>query len=116
MEYLVQLILTPVVLWVAQKWISGIYFKDKRAVIWTAVLVLVIGYLVGWLLHFLIHLATLGILALLGLEIVVRIIANSIIIELVDQFRDDFDTEGFLPSLWLAVLLSVVWGLVALFF
>ncbi len=114
MDFLLQLILTPIVLWFSPKLIGGVYIKDIKAAVITSLLIIGIGFLVGWLITFLLNLLTLGILAAIGLGVLVRIVANSIVIELVDQLLPDFETKGFLPSLWLAVLFAVVWGIVDL--
>ncbi|MFC6860286.1 phage holin family protein [Zunongwangia atlantica] len=43
----------------------------------------------------------------LGLGFVTRIVAYAIIIEITDKLSSGFKTEGFLPSLWLAVILAL---------
>lgn len=112
LEFILQLIITPVVLLAAARSMSGVTLKDNNAAIWTSVWIIIAGFLIGWLLTFILNLATLGILWLIGLGIITRTIAYAIIIELVDQFRGDFHTKGFMPSLWLAIILAIAWGLI----
>lgn len=112
MEFIVQLIITPFVLLLAAKWLNGIYVKNTRAAVYTSLSIIVVGFLVGWLLTLILNIATLGLFWLVGLGIVTRTIAYAIIIEIIDQFRNDFDTEGFMPSLWLSIILAVSWGVV----
>ena len=112
MEFIVQLIITPFVLLIAAKWLSGVYIKDTKAAVYTSISIIIVGFLVGWLLTLILNIATLGIFWLIGLGIVTRTIAYAIIIEIIDQFRNDFNTEGFMPSLWLSIILAVSWGVV----
>ncbi len=112
LEFILQLIITPVVLLAAAKSMRGVSVKDNKAAIWTSVWIILVGFVIGWLLTFLLNLATLGIFWLIGLGIITRTIAYAIIIELVDKFRKDFHTKGFMPSLWLAIILALAWGLV----
>ena len=91
---------------------SGVHIKNFKAAIWTSLSIIVAGWLVGWLFTFLLNLATLGLFWLVGLGVITRIVAYAIIIEIIDQVRDDFDTRGFLPSLWLSIWLAVGWGII----
>jgi putative membrane protein len=116
MEFIIQLIITPFVLLISAKLLSGVYIKDTRAAILTSISIIVVGFLVGWLLTLLLNIATLGIFWLIGLGIVTRTIAYAIVIEIIDQFRKDFDTKGFMPSLWLSIILAVSWGIVDIVF
>ncbi|HKK37936.1 MAG TPA: hypothetical protein VJ949_00795, partial [Cryomorphaceae bacterium] len=87
------------------------YIKDNRAAIYTALWILVVGFLIGWLLTFILNILTLGLFWLVGLGIVIRTIAYAVVIEIVDRFMEDFETKGFLPSLMLSVALAIAWGL-----
>lgn len=116
LEILVQLIITPVVLFMASKTMKGVYIKDAKAAFFTSLAIFIIGFLVGWLLTLVLNIATMGLFWIVGLGVVTRILANAVIIEVIDQYREDFDTDGFLPSLWLAILLAITWGIVDYFF
>lgn len=115
-EFILQLIVTPIILVVASKSINGVYIKHFKASVWTSLWIILVGFLIGWLLTFFLNVATLGIFWLIGLGIVTRTIAYALVIEIVDQFRSDFSTKGFAPSLWLAIIVAVVWGLIDLIF
>jgi putative membrane protein len=112
MELLFQIIFTPVVILVSAKMLSGIYIKDFKAAFWTSLSILIVGFLVGWFLTLLLNLATLGLFWIVGLGVITRIIAYAVVIEVVDKVSDDFHTKGFLPSLWLSILLAVTWGII----
>jgi putative membrane protein len=112
LETLIQLAITPLVLLAASKSMKGVHIKDTRTAVITTLAIFVIGFLVGWLLTLVLNIATLGLFWAVGLGVVTRIVANAIVIEMVDQFSDDFDTDGFLPSLWLAILLAMTWGVI----
>ncbi|MCE7994484.1 MAG: phage holin family protein [Roseivirga sp.] len=112
LETLVQLIVTPMVLLMASKVMKGVYVKDLKAAVFTSLAIFVVGFLAGWLLTIVFNIATMGLFWIVGLGVVTRVLANAVIIEVIDQYRDDFDTDGFLPSLWLAILLAITWGVI----
>ena len=112
MEFILQLIATPAVLLAASRTLKGIYVKDFKAAFWTSLWIILAGFLIGWLFTFILNVATLGLFWAVGLGVVTRTIAYAIIIEMIDQLRDDFKTKGFLPSLWLSILLAITWGII----
>lgn len=116
METLMQLVITPVVLIGASRTMKGVYLRDTRAAIITSISILFVGFFVGWLITLLLNIVTLGLFWIVGLGIITRTIAYAFIIELIDQFRKDFDTVGFSRSLILSGLLAIAWGFVDLFF
>lgn len=116
MELILQLIITPIMLLVASRFIKGVYIKDFKAAFLTSLAIIVVGFLIGWLITLLLNVATLGIFWIVGLGIITRTVANAIIIEVIDWFRRDFDTDGFLPSLWLSILFALSWGIVDIIF
>ncbi len=116
MELILQLIITPIVLLVASKFVKGVYVKDFKAAFFTSLAIIVVGFLVGWLITLLLNVATLGIFWIIGLGIITRTVANAIIIEVIDWFSKDFNTKGFLPSLWLSILFALSWGVIDFIF
>lgn len=112
LEVIIQLVVTPIVLLMASKTMKGVHVKDTQAAIITTIAIFVVGFFANWILIFFLNVATLGLFWAVGLGVVTRIVANAIVIEVIDQFRDDFDTDGFLPSLWLSILLAITWGVV----
>ncbi len=112
LEILIQLIITPLVLLMASKSMKGVYIKDARAAFFTSLVIFIVGFVAGWLLTLIFNIATLGLFWMVGLGVVTRVLAYAVIIEVIDQYRDDFDTDGFLPSLWLSILLAITWGLI----
>ncbi len=116
MELILQIIATPLIILGFSKFSSGVTIRDGKSAFWTSLWIIIVGWLVGWLLTFLLNIATLGILWLVGLGIITRTIAYAIVIEIIDQVRKDFKTEGFLPSLWLAIAMAIVWGIIDIIF
>ncbi len=112
LEILIQLIITPLVLLMASKSMKGVYIKDARAAFFTSLVIFIVGFVAGWLLTLIFNIATLGLFWMVGLGVVTRVLAYAVIIEVIDQYRDDFDTDGFLPSLWLSILLAITWGVI----
>lgn len=116
METLLNIIITPIIIILMAKFTDTISIRDNKAAIIASVAILVIGFLIGWLLTLVLNIATLGVFWLFGLGIITRTVAYAIVIELVDQFSDGFDTKGFMPSLWLAVVLALSWAVVDIVF
>lgn len=112
MEFLLQLIATPLVILGMAKLTPKITIADTRAAIITSISILIIGFLIGWLITLLFNIATLGVFWIIGLGVITRTVAYAVIIELVDLFIKKFNTAGFLSSLKLAAVLALVWGLI----
>lgn len=112
MELILQLIFTPIVLLAAAKSMKGVFIKDTTAAILTSISIMIVGFLVGWLLTFILNLATLGLFWIVGLGIITRTVAYAIVIEVIDKMRKDFNTDGFMPSLWLSIILAITWGVI----
>ncbi|MEM9856005.1 MAG: phage holin family protein [Bacteroidota bacterium] len=112
LESIVQFIATPIVLLLVSGMSSKVYVKNFGSALITSLAISIVGFLIGWLITLLLNLATLGLFWLVGLGIITRTIANAVVIEIVDQFSSDFHTTGFSPSLLLAIILAVVWGII----
>lgn len=112
MEFIIKIIVTALVLLLAARVVKGVEIKDFKASLITGVLIIIVGFLIGWLLTFILNLLTLGTLWIIGLGIITRTIAYAVVIEIVDKMKGDFRTAGFMPSLYLAILLAISWGIV----
>lgn len=112
MEIILKIIATFTVLLLTSKYMNTIIIRDKKAAIYTALSIMVVGFIIGWLITLVFNVLTLGIFWLIGLGIITRTIAYAVVIEIVDKFRDDFETMGFKSSLILSIWLAVAWGVV----
>ena len=112
MEIILKIIVTPIVILLAARYMGSILIKDKRAAIFTALSIIVVGFLIGWFLTLMFNVLTLGLFWLIGLGVITRIIAYAVVIEIVDKLRKDFETVGFKASLILSIWLALAWGLV----
>ena len=112
MEFILQLIATPLVILGMAKVNPKISVSDNRAAIITSISILVVGFFIGWAITFFLNVVTLGVFWIVGLGIVTRTIAYAIVIEIVDVFIRKFKTEGFGSSLLLAIVLAIVWGII----
>ncbi len=112
LKALVTFFVTAAVIYLSARFMKKVHIKSFGSAVIVALLIAVFNFLIGWLLRFVFHLATFGILYFTGLSIVISIVVNAIIIEIVDQVMKGFDTDGFLPSLLLAVILAVANGIV----
>ena len=108
LQWIVHIVIDALVLLAA----ANIMPKVKLDGFIVALIIGVLSFLLSWVLTLLLNVATFGIFYFLGLGFITRVIAYAIIIEIADQFSSDFKTEGFLPSLWLAVFIAIVGGIV----
>lgn len=110
--WLIHILIDSVVLLIAAKMFPKVELKGFKTAIIVALIIGILSFFLSWILTFLLNIATLGIFYFLGLGFVTRIIAYALIIELADKFSSDFKTHGFMPSLWLAILLAAVGAIV----
>lgn len=75
MEIILKLIFTPIVLFIAAKLMPTVFLKNIKAAVITSLLILLVGFLIGWLLTLFFNVLTLGLFWLVGLGIVTRTIA-----------------------------------------
>lgn len=106
--WLIHIVVNAVVLLVAAKIMPRVHVRSFGTALVVALLIGVLGFLLGWLFTFVLNVLTLGIFYFLGLGFITRTIAYAIIIELADKLSSGFKTEGFMPSLWLAILMALV--------
>lgn len=111
-EWLIHIVIDAAVLLVAAKYMPRVELQGFKTAIIVALMIGVLSFFLSWLLTLLLNIATLGIFYFLGIGFITRIIAYAIIIELADKLSTDFKTRGFLPSLWLAIILAVVAAIV----
>ncbi len=107
-QWLLQIIINAAVLLIAAKYMSKVELKGWKTEI---IVALSIGIFSG-LITLILNIFTLGIIYLIGLGVIIRIIGNAIIIEIADKLSKDFKTVGFLPSIWLAVILAIAGAIV----
>jgi putative membrane protein len=76
-----------------------------------ALLIGIVGWATGWLIRGVFQVATLGILWLLGLSFIIRVLANAVIIKIVDAMVGGFKVHGFGQAILLAVIIAIVGAL-----
>lgn len=108
LQWLFHILLDAVVLLIAAKYMPKVELKGFKTAIIVALIIGVLSFLLSWILTAVLNIATLGLFYFIGLGFIIRIIVNAIIIEIADKISKDFNTIGFLPSLWLAIILAVV--------
>ncbi len=116
MNILLNLLVTALVIWLAAKSMSRVHISSFGAAFLVAVIIAVLNFLVGWLLALLLNIATLGLFYFTGLSFIISIIVNAIVIEIVDQLSSRFKTDGFAPSLYLAIFMALANALVTAIF
>ncbi|HSP12988.1 MAG TPA: phage holin family protein [Salegentibacter sp.] len=111
-QWLIHIIIDALVLLAAARMMPKVELKGFKTAIIVALIIGILSFLLSWLLTAILNVATLGIFYFLGIGFITRVIAYAIIIEIADKFSNDFKTVGFLPSLWLAIILAIVGGIV----
>jgi len=112
LQWIIHIVLDAVVLLIAAKFLSKVHLNGFKSALIVALIIGVLSFLLSWLLTAVLNIATLGIFYFLGLGFVTRVVAYAIVIEIADKLSSDFKTEGFLPSLWLAILIAIVGAIV----
>lgn len=107
-QWLLHILVDSVVLLLAAKMLPKVELKGFKTAIIVALIIGVLSFLLSWLLTAVLNIASLGLFYFLGLGFITRIIAYAIIIEIADKISSDFKTVGFLPSLWLAIIMALV--------
>jgi len=111
LNWIIHLFFDALVLLLAARLMSTVEIKNYGTAVVVALIVGILSFLVGWLLEFVLNVATLGIFYFTGLGFIIRIIVNAIIIEIADKLHTGFYTKGFLPSLWLAIIIAIAGSL-----
>ncbi len=104
---LIHIILDAIILMIAAKFLNKVHLKSFKTAILVALLIGILSFFLSWLLTAVLNIVSLGLFYFLGLGFVTRIVAYAIIIEIVDQLSSGFKTDGFMPSLWLAVIMAL---------
>lgn len=112
LQWLLHIIIDALVLLAAAKMMPKVQLKGFKTAVIVALIIGVLSFLLSWILTVVLNIATLGIFYFLGLGFIIRIVVYAIIIELADQISKDFKTVGFLPSLWLAIIIAIVGAIV----
>ncbi len=112
LQWIIHIVLDAVVLLIAAKFLSKVHLNGFKSALIVALIIGILSFLLSWLLTAVLNIATLGIFYFLGLGFITRVVAYAIVIEIADKLTSDFKTEGFLPSLWLAILIAIVGAIV----
>lgn len=112
LQWLIHILIDAAVLLIAAKYMPKVELKGFKTAIIVALIIGVLSFLLSWILTAVLNIATLGLFYFLGLGFIIRIIVYAIIIEIADKISKDFKTIGFLPSLWLAIILAIVGGII----
>lgn len=112
LRWLIHLVIDAIILLAAARMMPKVKIKGFRTALLVALLIGILSFLLSWFFVTVLNIATLGIFYFLGLGFITRIFAYAIIIEITDKLSSGFKTVGFLPSLWLAIILAVFGGIV----
>lgn len=112
MDFIIQLVVNAVVLLIAAYMLPKVEIKNFGTALVVALLIGIVGWLIGWLIRGGLQVATLGILWLTGLSFIIRVVANAVIIKIVDAMVGGFKVHGFGQAILLAIIIALVGALV----
>src|SRR5262245_54675723 len=112
MHFVIQLVINALVLLIAAYILPRVEIKNFMTALWVALLVGIVGALIGWLVRFGLHVATLGLLYLFGLSFIIRLVAMAVVIKIVDSMVSGFKVHGFGQAILLAIVIAIVGALV----
>lgn len=111
-NWLIHIVIDAIVLLIAAKFLPKVELKGWKTAIIVAIMIGILSFFLSWILTVILNIATVGIFYFLGLGFITRVVAYAIVIELADKLSSDFKTHGFLPSLWLAIIMALVGSLI----
>lgn len=112
MDFIIQLVVNAVVLLIAAYMLPKVEIKNFGTALVVALLIGVVGWLIGWLIRGGLQVATLGLFWLFGLSFIIRVVANAVIIKIVDAMVGGFKVHGFGQAILLAIIIALVGALV----
>jgi putative membrane protein len=111
MDFIIQLVVNAVVLLIAAYMLPRVEIKNFMTALLVALLIGIVGWATGWLIRGVFQVATLGILWILGLSFIIRVVANAVIIKIVDAMVGGFKVHGFSQAILLAIIIAIVGAL-----
>jgi putative membrane protein len=105
MDLLLSWLVMSVAFWLTAQLLPGFEVKGYKGALWVAAIFGVINWLIGWLLFFLLGIASLGIGFLLAF--ITRWIVNAILLKLTDALSANLKVRDFPTALLGALLLSL---------
>lgn len=102
MEFIINLIVTAVVILILAYAMSSVHVKSFWTALWVAFLVAIFNVTIGWLIGVILNLFTFFLL-----EAIVSLFVVALMIKLVDKLVGNFKTDGFLPALIIAVVTAL---------
>jgi putative membrane protein len=112
MHFIIQLVVNAVVLLIAAYILPKVEIKNFMNALLVAFLIGIVGGIIGWLIRGGLHVATLGLFYLFGLSFIIRLVANAIIIKIVDAMVPGFKVHGFGQAILLSLIISIIGALV----
>jgi putative membrane protein len=106
--WILQVLVNAVILLVVANMMRRVHVRNFGTALVVALIIGLLSMLLMWLLVFILNVATLGLFFFMGLGFVIRVFAFAIVIEITDKISSGFTTDGFWPSLWLAIILAIV--------
>ncbi|MGZ5243476.1 MAG: phage holin family protein [Bacteroidia bacterium] len=108
MDFIISLVINAVIVLIAAYILPKVEVRNFGSALLVAFLIGIFNWLIGWLLGGVLHIATLGLFALLGLGFIIKVIVSAIIIKIVDAVVPGFKVHGFTNALILAIIIAAI--------
>ncbi len=95
--FIIEILLYGLAFFIASKFLSGVHMKGYLSAVLVALIVAIINGLLGHYLE-----------PIMSNSIIVNLIVSTIVIKIADNFTSGFRTDGWLPALYLAILVAVL--------
>lgn len=108
LSLILHLLIDASVVVLASNMMTTVHVRSFKTAFGVAILIALFSFFLGWFFTLILDIASLGLFYFLGLGIITRTIAYSIIIQIVSNLKSGFRTDGFWASFGLAILLALV--------
>lgn len=103
MQFIIQILINAAVIVGLAKLLPKIQVKNFGTALVAALAIAILNTLIGWLLRSTLNIVTLGLLTS-----IVQLVVTALLIKITDKLMSDFNVEGFLPALIIAISIAVV--------
>lgn len=108
MSFIINMVINAVLVLAVAYILPKVQVRNFGSALLVAFLIGILNPTIGWVIYAVFNVATLGLFWLLGVSIIFRIVANAIVIKLVDGVVGGFRVQGFGTALLMAVIMAVL--------
>jgi len=105
MNYILRLIVSAALVLLATRFVPGIHVTDFWSSVWAAFLIGLVDLVIGTLITLGLAVMTFGLSLLLGF--LVRVLISGLMVLVVSGWLQNFEVDGYLQALFVAVLMAL---------